>query len=414
MITQTLRYKYRLDPSEAQAEQLAQFGAWNRGVWNLLLCETTQQYEKDKTFLFYKQFADKLKELKPQSGFEWLKSFDSAAAQQVARDLDQAIREGTDKVNQKAFPKHKVTYRKKKLNNDSFRCVNTNNSVRIEDGRLRLPKIGFVPIRQHRALPNLIKSCTVIYQAGKWYASFTQEVACRSAKELLKGIVGYDINSEHTVVGSNGYYVPNPKFLKKSKDKLKQLQRQLSRRKKGSNRWNKSKLRLQKQHKKIGNQRLAFAHEVSCTIAKSSDIVVFEDLNVKAMQKWNGHMIKDNVMGLITNLTEYKVARLGGVFEQIGRYERSTGVCHVCGTEHRLSLKQRHFKCLNCEEVQMRDEAAAITIERKGETKLSAAGIVVHQDGLTPVAQTKFCGKTRVFTRSGVKLQLEPEQKKAA
>jgi putative transposase len=100
----------------------------------------------------------------------------------------------------------------------------------------------------------------------------------------LSSLVGYDINSQHTGVGSNGWYVKNPKSFKKASVKLKQIQVQLSRRKKGLNRWNKTKARLNTLHGKISRQRLAFAHEVSCSIAKSSDIIVFEDLNAKGMQ----------------------------------------------------------------------------------------------------------------------------------
>jgi putative transposase len=80
---------------------------------------------------------------------------------------------------------------------------------------------------------------------------------------VLSRLVGYDINSHYTLVGSDGLYVENPRFFKKSSTKLKQTQVQLSRRKKGSNRWHKTKSRLNKLHGKISRQRLAFAHETS-------------------------------------------------------------------------------------------------------------------------------------------------------
>ena len=136
---------------------------------------------------------------------------------------------------------------------------------------------------------------------------------------MLSSLVGYDINSQHTVVGSNGWYVKTPKSFKKASAKLKQIQVQLSRSKKGSNRWNKTKTRLNTLHGKISRQRLAFAHEVSCSIAKTSDIIVFEDLNVKGMQQFNGQMVNDNVMGMITGLTQYKADLIGAVYHEIGR-----------------------------------------------------------------------------------------------
>jgi len=105
---------------------------------------------------------------------------------------------------------------------------------------------------------------------------------------------------------------------------------------------------LQKIHGQISNQRLAFAHELSNTIAKATDIVVFEDLNLKGMQQWNGRMVGDNVMGLLPNLVRYKVKREGGIFHQIGRFEKSTGICSECGHHHKLTLKGRRFACIAC------------------------------------------------------------------
>tara|TARA_A200000159_G_scaffold161366_1_gene183180 strand:- start:7163 stop:7810 length:648 start_codon:yes stop_codon:yes gene_type:complete len=121
----TLRYNYRLNPTPAQEAKLIEFGATARGIWNLLLSENRRRYEYDKTFLFYKDMASLLKEIKPFEEFEWIKAFDSAAGQQVARDLETAMKNAFSKGRLQRFPKHKISYKKKKLHNDSFRAVNT-------------------------------------------------------------------------------------------------------------------------------------------------------------------------------------------------------------------------------------------------------------------------------------------------
>ena len=82
----TLRYNFRLKPTSDQETKFIEFGSYARGVWNLLLSENTRRYQYDKTFLFYNDMAELLKELKKFEEFAWLKAFDSAAAQQVARD----------------------------------------------------------------------------------------------------------------------------------------------------------------------------------------------------------------------------------------------------------------------------------------------------------------------------------------
>ncbi|MDK9685880.1 hypothetical protein QQF39_21170, partial [Pseudoalteromonas shioyasakiensis] len=84
------------------------------------------------------------------------------------------------------FPKHKVSYKKKKLHNDSFRAVNNSNCIRIENGAISIPKVGKVPIVLHRELVSKIKTVTVQYRHGKWECSITQEVECKTAKQVLK------------------------------------------------------------------------------------------------------------------------------------------------------------------------------------------------------------------------------------
>ena len=235
-----------------------------------------------------------------------------------------------------------------------------------------------MPIVLHRKLASKIKTATVQLKLGKWYISLTQEVECKSAKQMLSTLVGYDINSQHTVVGSNGWYVKNPKAFKEASKKLKQIQVQLSRRKKGSNRWHKTKVRLNKLHGKISRQRLSFAHEVSCSIAKTSDIIVFEDLNVKGMQQFNGQMVNDNVMGMITELTKYKAELNGAVYHEIGRFVKSSGICHECQHRHKFDLSVREFSCESCGTVQCRDLAAAKSVANTGEKDLMATGIVAR------------------------------------
>lgn len=405
----TLRYNFRIKPNEEQEAKLIEFGAYARGLWNLLLSENMRRYRYDKTFLFYNEMAVLIKELKQFDEFSWLKAFDSAAAQQVARDLETALKNAFTKGRLQKFPTFKVSFKQRKLHNDSFRCVNNSNCIRIEKGCISIPKIGKVPIKLHRKLASTIKMVTVQISHGKWSVSLTQEVECKSAKQVLSTLVGYDINCQNTVVGSNGWYVKNPKALKKSSTKLKQIQVQLSRRKKGSKRWHIAKEHLNKLHGQITRQRLAFAHEVSCSIAKASDIIVFEDLNVKAMQQFNGSMVNDNVMGLITNLARYKVELNGGIYHEIGRFVKSSGICCGCHHEHKFDLSVRTFTCEGCGLIQCRDWSAAQSIASTGEKDLMVAGIVTR---VSPKSQQKSSTKTKVFELS--KFDVGTEKKEAA
>jgi putative transposase len=148
---------------------------------------------------------------------------------------------------------------------------------------------------------------------------------------------------------------------------------------------------------------------VSCSIANSSDIIVFEDLNVKAMQQFNGSMVNDNVMGLITQLSKYKAELRGKVYHEIGRFEKSSGICTSCDYHHKLSLNQRTFACQQCGTIQCRDWSAAISVAKSGEAGLIVAGIVAR---VKPNTQQKVANQTKVFERS--KFAVGSEKKEAA
>ena len=171
----------------------------------------------------------------------------------------------------------------------------------------------------------------------------------------------------------------------------------------------KTKQRINKLHGKISRQRLDFAHKISRQIINETDIACFEDLNVKAMQKFNGSMVADNVMGLITQLSKYKAELEGKLYHEIGRFEKSTGICSECGQNHVLTLNDRYFTCVACGTYQNRDLSSAKSIEKTGELDLIAAGIVAR---VAPVSQEKQSVKTKVFELS--KLDFGSEKKEAA
>jgi putative transposase len=390
---QTLRYNYRLKPTPEQGSLLQEFASYARGVWNLMLSENMRRYQYDKTFVFYNDMAGLLKSLKSFEEFNWLKSFDSASAQQVCKTLDTAIKRACSKTDRARFPRHKVTYKKKKLHNDSFPIINTNNSVRLENRGVKILKIGLVPIILHRKLVSTIKSASVHYTHGKWYISFVQEVEPKQLKKSHHTAVGCDINSKNIIVTSSGKTFSNPKFLKQSKEKLAYLQRQFARRKKGSVRWNITKNRINTLHGLVSRQRHDLHHKIAYAIAKSADVVICEDLNVRGMQRFNGTMVADNAMGGITSLISYKSTREGNVYHEIGRFEKSTGVCYSCNHVHYLTLKQRRFECEACHTENDRDLSAAFTIRRKGLQECIADGKVAW---VPPTSQQKSLIKTKV------------------
>jgi len=152
---------------------------------------------------------------------------------------------------------------------------------------------------------------------------------------------------------------------------------------------------LQKIHYRIRCQRLDFWHQASNTIAKCFDLVVFEDLNVKAMQQWNGRMTGDNIMSEIVSLTDYKVKREGGLFHRINRFAPSTTICSQCGHKQAMALKDRVFNCSNCSHILCRDWNSGINIAKIGIKELEQVGTVCRA---LPKVQKKIPIKTKVST----------------
>jgi putative transposase len=110
IMEKTLRYNFRLKPTAEQEVKLVEFGAYARGLWNVLLSENRRRYQYDKTFVFYPEMAGLIRDLKKFEEFLWLKAFDSAASQQVARDLDVALKNAFTKGRAQQFPTFKITF----------------------------------------------------------------------------------------------------------------------------------------------------------------------------------------------------------------------------------------------------------------------------------------------------------------
>ena len=188
------------------------------------------------------------------------------------------------------------------------------------------------------------------------------------------------------------------------------MQRQLARKVKDSSNWHKAKNKLTKLHGCIARSRLDFAHKLSHSIAKNDDILIFEDLNVKAMQQFNGRMVQDNIMGLITQLTQYKVEERGGLFHKIDRFTKSTGICKKCNHSHTLTLKDRNFVCIKCGEQNDRDHSSSHSIKQTGIKELIAGGTLVRV--VKPNACSEADDKTNVFERKVSKLSEKDKNKR--
>ena len=166
--------------------------------------------------------------------------------------------------------------------------------------------------------------------------------------------------------------IESPLSHLKSLPKLKKLNRNLSKKKKGSNSRKRAKLQLAKLHTKIANQRRDFFHKLSNELSNSYDNIFIEDLNMKAMQMLWGRKISDLAFSEFVNILEYKTNVV-----KVDRFFPSSKTCHCCGyVLEKLDLRTRFWTCPACESEHQRDLNAAINIKRVGTSTL--AGKVVR------------------------------------
>ncbi|MCA9495558.1 MAG: transposase [Nanoarchaeota archaeon] len=354
-----IRQNVRLYPNKEQIQFLNQDIGNQRFVWNHFLAENKKIYEEEKKFIFYSDTAKLVIDLKKEN--EFLQIGNSQALQQTLRDLDGALRTGYKQ--QKGFPRFK-----RKSSGGSIRLP---QGCSVIDGKLKLPKIGF--IKSKGKLPENFNSVTIIRKpSGKFYASFVVEVNLPEKVEI-KSSIGIDLNSRHFVVLSNGSAIENPKFLKEKEIRLKRYQRAYARKQKGSKNQEKARIKLARYHENISNSQKNFIEQLTTNLVKTYDRLSIEDLNVKAMMKFNGRMIGMAPFGAFRNKLTWKANKYGKHLEVINRYCPTSKVCSECGQELQLTLKDRWVDC-DCGNSLHRDHNAAKNIHRTGTVRINACG----------------------------------------
>ena len=351
-----IRQNYRLYPNPEQTVFLNQEIGNQRFVWNYFLHENKERYKDYQKFVFYNEMASSVLHLKQEN--EWLKIGNAQALQQTLKDLDLALHQSFKKnTHRKGFPKFK-----KKSTGGSFRIP---QRCALDQNSLKLPKLSPIKIKDNGlGLPVEFKSVTIIKTpTGKFTASFVIPIELPKKGEIdaSSKSIGIDLNSDFFVVTSDGEFVKNPKHLKQKERSLKKYQRRCSRKVLGSSNRNKARYQVAKLHEKIKNQRKDFVEKLTTQLVKTNDIICLENLNVNAIQKWNGKIIESAPFGMFRTKITWKANKFGKHIVIIGRYDPSSKMCSICGQLHHIPLNIRIMEC-DCGNKTHRDLNAATNI----------------------------------------------------
>ena len=364
--------KIRIYPSDEQKQFINKQLGCCRVVYNSCLAYRRDKYEKEGISITSSQSINYIVELKKER--EWLKEVHSKVLQQSVMDMNSSYKNFFE--GRCGFPKFK--------------------SKKDYEQKCRFPKDAFIGIRGNRI--DLIKSLKDIHfkcsvrderylnknqdkvhsltltrnKAGQYYLSVLVDKQIEP-KPQTTSVIGIDLGIKDFVITSEGQIFENLHFKKSETNKLKRLQRQLSRKKEGSKNREKARIKLAKLNQKIRNKKLHYLHQVSNQLVSENQIICMEDLNVKGMMR--NHNLAESIgemnFGEFKNLLTYKYLQYGRQLVFIDRFYPSSKTCHCCGYVNKsLKLSDRQWICPECNSVIDRDLNAAQNIKDEGLRKI--------------------------------------------
>ena len=363
-------FRFRMRPTAGQDIALVRMAGARRFVWNWALAQCRAHYLETGKTLPQAELSRRLTALKLLPETDWLNECDSQAMQQVLADLRRAYANFFAK--RARFPR----FKSRKRDQARFRIP---QRVKVADGRIYVPKVGLVKIRQSQPIDGETKSATFKLDAsGNWDVTLVSEFTMPDTPLLpaqASATVGVDLGLKDFAVLSDGECIEAPKFVRRAERKLRAAQRVLSRRELKSNRRKKAKRAVARLHAKTGNQRSDFLHKLTTGLVRDHEAVCIEDLCVKGLAKTKlAKSVLDAGLGEFRRQVDYKTVWNRKHMAVVDRWYPSSKTCHACGAiNDLLTLADREWDCLQCGAHHNRDGNAALNIKSEG-LKILAAG----------------------------------------
>ncbi len=382
-------YLYRLKTNKSLEEKLYLYAGHCRFLWNKLLSLNLFRLQSKHRIMSYREMDYWSKFWKSTEELEFLKEAPAHILQQKMRDLVRAFFDAFDK-NQ---PNKRLPRRRKRGLHDSFRFPEP-KQIKVEGNRVKLPKLGWIRFFKSRDIEGDIKNATVSYRAGHWYISFQVELEITPEKLAVPNPIGLDVGISFFAMPSKGKGIRPKSSFRIHEKRLVKAQKVMSRKKKFSKNWYKSKRKVEKIHNKIANVRRDFLHWNSTKLSKNHATICVEDLKVKNMSKSAkgtlespGKNVKaksglnksilDQGWSLFFAMLEYKLGWRGGTLVKVPPAYTSIR-CFSCGHQDKANRQsQKRFCCVQCGHAENADRHAARNILAAGHAALACGASVL-------------------------------------
>ena len=384
------RYRYRAYPTPAQIAPINQVFGCTRVVFNDALALCKAEYEATGKKPSSAELSKRLTSSKKTEKRAWLAEVSAVPLQQSLRDLERAYKNffevvtgkrkkpaGVKKVGSPKFKSKNNVQKARFTTAACFKVTETTHGV----GFVRLPKIGRVRFALSRPLPSTPSSVTLIREAdGRHYVSFVVDVPEKKFSPAKAEVVGLDLGLTHLAITVNtaGEMVKyeNPRWLRAKERKLGKLQRQLSRKTRGSNRYKKQQHRIAVAHRKIRETRAHYLHQVANKVVDENQVIALESLSVEGLKRTRlGKSVSDASWGTLVRLIQEKATERGRTIVTADRWAPTTQTCSVCGAAGgKKKLHVRVWQCQGCLSWLDRDANAAVNI-------MLAAGLAERVNG---------------------------------
>ena len=366
-------YKFRLYPNDLQTTIINKTIGCTRVVYNHMLA-----LKKENNYLSRFDMNKLLPSLKEE--YPFLNEVDSCSLRCSIFNLENGFNRYYKKLG--GMPKFKkkginVIYRTNNITNTYKGKVYNSITIDLKRKMITLPKLKEVKIRGYRNLKEIsgrIINATISKEGNKYYVSVIVNEEIELPPYKMQSIVGLDLGVKTLVTTSDYEYYGNPKYLTKYENKIKGLQKWLSRQVKESKNYNKTLNKIEEVYRKLKNARKKMSEEIVSKVIKNNNVIVTENLNIKSMtRKENGKKnlrkeILNSAFGEIIRKLEYKCKWRNKTHIKVSRYYASSQICNRCGNkdERMKDISKREYVCKKCGNEVERDINASLNLIEEG------------------------------------------------